>query len=138
MLWTSPDHGRPENMIVTHLLVPPVCIRPSVAMEAGSGSNEDDLTLKLKEVVYINNSLRVALLNGTRMKTIMEDWDFLQVQVAAYINGELPGLPPAARPKKPIRGLCQRLKGKQGRFRGNLLGMTACTLHLCLCMGRLA
>ena len=51
----------------------------------------------------------------------MEEWDFLQVQVAQYINGEMPGL---QRPigSKPIRGLCQRLKGKQGRFRGNLSG----------------
>jgi len=36
-------------------------------------------------------------------------------------SGEMPGLqrPPGS---KPIRGLCQRLKGKQGRFRGNLSG----------------
>ena len=51
----------------------------------------------------------------------MEEWDFLQVQVAQYFNGETPGL---QRPigSKPMRGLCQRLKGKQGRFRGNLSG----------------
>jgi DNA-directed RNA polymerase III subunit RPC1 len=37
------------------------------------------------------------------------------------INSELP-LPPTVQPSKPIRGLCQRLKGKSGRFRGNLSG----------------
>jgi len=53
----------------------------------------------------------------------MEEWDFLQVQVAQYINGEMPGLArPMGGPTRPIRGLCQRLKGKQGRFRGNLSG----------------
>jgi DNA-directed RNA polymerase III subunit RPC1 len=42
--------------------------------------------------------------------------------VASYLNGDLPGLPPAMKPKRLVRGLCQRLKGKQGRFRGNLSG----------------
>ncbi|MCO5597199.1 hypothetical protein L7F22_051275 [Adiantum nelumboides] len=43
------------------------------------------------------------------------------MSVALYINSEMPGAPsmPGA---KPIRGFCQRLKGKQGRFRGNLSG----------------
>lgn len=39
-----------------------------------------------------------------------------------YINSELPGVPLALKPTKPIRGLIQRLKGKSGRFRGNLSG----------------
>ncbi len=51
------------------------------------------------------------------MRQVQENWDFLQVHVAALINGELPGLPPAMKSKRPIRGLAQRLKGKQGRFR---------------------
>jgi DNA-directed RNA polymerase III subunit RPC1 len=38
-----------------------------------------------------------------------------------YINAETPGIA-ADKGQKPIRGLCQRLKGKQGRFRGNLSG----------------
>eukprot|EP00744_Colponema_vietnamica_P003968 GILI01006003.1.p1 GENE.GILI01006003.1~~GILI01006003.1.p1 ORF type:complete len:1223 (+),score=408.56 GILI01006003.1:351-3671(+) len=53
---------------------------------------------------------------------IMEDWDFLQLQCAQYINSEMAGLPPSMATMKQIRGLCQRLKGKQGRFRGNLSG----------------
>jgi DNA-directed RNA polymerase beta' subunit len=36
-----------QNMIMTKILVPPVCIRPSVAMDSSQGSNEDDLTMKL-------------------------------------------------------------------------------------------
>ncbi len=38
-------HGRPENLIMTHVPVPPVCIRPTV--EIDTGSNEDDSTIKL-------------------------------------------------------------------------------------------
>lgn len=41
--------------------------------------------------------------------------------MAMYINSELPGVPNTLG-QKPIRGFCQRLKGKQGRFRGNLSG----------------
>jgi len=51
----------------------------------------------------------------------MEQWDFLQLSVAMYINSELPGVP-SQMGQRPIRGFCQRLKGKQGRFRGNLSG----------------
>ena len=117
----DPLIGRPENLILQNLLVPPVPIRPSVAMDVGGGSNEDDLTVKLQEILDVNVALELAMTRGPQTRTIMEEWDFLQVQVAQYINGEMPGL---QRPmgSKPIRGLCQRLKGKQGRFRGNLSG----------------
>ena len=39
---------RPEYLIMTHIPVPPVCIRPSVEMDSGQGSNEDDLTVRLR------------------------------------------------------------------------------------------
>lgn len=120
-MWLDPLIGRPENLILQNLLVPPVPIRPSVAMDVGGGSNEDDLTVKLQEILDVNVALELALTKGPHTRTIMEEWDFLQLQVAQYINGETPGL---QRPigAKPMRGLCQRLKGKQGRFRGNLSG----------------
>lgn len=124
ILWIDPLIGRPEHLILQNLLVPPVPIRPSVAMDGsggGGGSNEDDLTVKLQEIIDVNVALELALSKGPLTRTIVEEWDFLQMQVAQYINGEMPGM---QRPMgtKPIRGLCQRLKGKQGRFRGNLSG----------------
>lgn len=45
----------------------------------------------------------------------------MQACVAIYINADAPGLP-QQQVQKPMRGFCQRLKGKQGRFRGNLSG----------------
>jgi len=121
ILWIDPIVGRPENLILQNVLVPPVPIRPSVAMDVGGGSNEDDLTVKLQEIIDVNVALGLALKRGPNTRTIMEEYDFLQTQVAQYINGEMPGM---QRPigSKPMRGLCQRLKGKQGRFRGNLSG----------------
>ncbi|DBA04436.1 TPA: hypothetical protein N0F65_010032 [Lagenidium giganteum] len=122
LLWMDAIGGRPEKLILSTVLVPPVCIRPSVAMDGGTGSNEDDITVKLQEIVQVNFALRAALQKGASLKMVMEDWDFLQIQVAQLMNGDTPGLvkPPGA--PKSIRGLCQRLKGKQGRFRGNLSG----------------
>ncbi len=115
--------GRPEDLLVTAIPVPPVCIRPSVEMDAGAGSNEDDLTVKLMQIVEVNNILRQGLEKGLPISNIAENWDFLQVQCAVYINSDLPGVTSMYQvPGKPTRGFVQRLKGKQGRFRGNLSG----------------
>ena len=115
--------GRPENLLLTHVPVPPVCIRPSVEMDGGAGSNEDDLTVKLMQIVEVNNILRQGLERGLPVPTLTENWDFLQVQCAVYINSDLPGVTSMYQvPGKPTRGFVQRLKGKQGRFRGNLSG----------------
>jgi len=115
--------ARPENLLLTHIPVPPVCIRPSVEMDAGAGSNEDDLTVKLMQIVEVNNILRHGLERGLPISNIAENWDFLQVQCAVYINSDLPGVTSIYQvPGKPTRGFVQRLKGKQGRFRGNLSG----------------
>jgi DNA-directed RNA polymerase III subunit RPC1 len=122
LLWTGPRYSRPETLITWAIPVPPVPIRPSVPMDVGGGSNEDDLTVKLQEIIDVNNALRLALKNGATIKMVIEDWEFLQIQVAQFVNGEVPGIPRLLAGPKPIRGLCQRLKGKQGRFRGNLSG----------------
>ena len=121
VLWNSPMVGRPENLILESVLVPPVPIRPSVAMDVGGGSNEDDLTVKLLEIINVNVALELNMERNPQTKTIMEGWDVLQSQVAGYVNGDMPGLKKEIG-HKSIRGLCQRLKGKQGRFRGNLSG----------------
>ena len=55
------------------------------------------------------------------MSNLIEHWDFLQLQCAMLINSDLPGIPTSVI-GKPLRGFVQRLKGKQGRFRGNLSG----------------
>lgn len=57
---------------------------------------------------------------GQRLEKIMETWEQLQISSAILYNGQLTNLMPTQ--KKPIRGFFQRLKGKQGRFRGNLSG----------------
>ncbi|KAH9853367.1 beta and beta-prime subunits of DNA dependent RNA-polymerase [Lenzites betulinus] len=119
LLGLRPDYGRPEQYIWQYISVPPVAIRPSVAQDGAS--NEDDLTVKLTEIVFSNALIKQGLAKGAPTAQFMEQWEFLQLSVAMYINSELPGVP-SQMGQKPIRGFCQRLKGKQGRFRGNLSG----------------
>ncbi|TEB29579.1 DNA-directed RNA polymerase III largest subunit [Coprinellus micaceus] len=119
LLGLHPEWGRPEEFIWQYISVPPVCIRPSVAQDGAS--NEDDITVKLTEIVFTNALIKQGLSKGAPTPQFMEQWEFLQLSVAMYINSELPGVP--SQPgQKPIRGFVQRLKGKQGRFRGNLSG----------------
>lgn len=119
LLGMNPAEGRPEMFIWQFMPCPPVCIRPSVAGDAGN--TEDELTMKLSEIVHVSALIRAALQKGQPVATIMEQWDYLQLQIGMYVNSDVPGL---IQPGfgKPIRGFCQRLKGKQGRFRGNLSG----------------
>lgn len=118
--------GRPEMYIWRYLPAPPVCIRPSVTMDAQS--NEDDLTIKLTEIVWTSSLIKAGIEKGISINNLMEQWDYLQLSVAMYINSDsanpalLPSSGGASKSSKPIRGFCQRLKGKQGRFRGNLSG----------------
>lgn len=120
LLGMDPKQGRPEAFIWQYVPAPPVAIRPSVAQEAAS--TEDDITNKLGDIVQINTLLRGGLKSGQPVQKIVDMWEFLQVQIAMYIDGNLPGLGRDSAYGKPLRGFCQRLKGKQGRFRGNLSG----------------
>ncbi|HYR81728.1 MAG TPA: DNA-directed RNA polymerase subunit A', partial [Thermoplasmata archaeon] len=57
VLGMNPEVARPEWMVLTALLVPPVTVRPSITLESGDRS-EDDLTHKLVDVLRINQRLR--------------------------------------------------------------------------------
>jgi DNA-directed RNA polymerase III subunit RPC1 len=111
--------ANPESFLWRYVPAPPVCIRPSVGAE--TSSTEDDITAKLGDIIAANNGLRHAMTDAGPVQNIMEHWDYLALQLAMYINSDVPGLAKAEFGKQ-IRGFVQRLKGKQGRFRGNLSG----------------
>lgn len=119
LLGMNPQHVRPEMLIWTHIPAPPVAIRPSVTQD--SASTEDDITNKLGDIVQVSNQIRNGIKKGEAINSIVEKWDYLQIQVAMYINSEVPNLQQPGF-GKPIRSFVTRLKGKQGRFRGNLSG----------------
>ncbi|EIJ88921.1 RNA polymerase 2 [Nematocida parisii ERTm3] len=103
------------SLMITCLPVPPGTIRPSV-MSLDSSSNEDDLTIKLSEISYTSQLIRDEIAKGASLHALAENWDLLQSQCAQLISSD--SRPDAAK----IRSLVQRLKGKHGRFRGNLSG----------------
>ncbi|KAG7265939.1 hypothetical protein CRUP_036132 [Coryphaenoides rupestris] len=122
ILGMDPKFARPEWMIVTVLPVPPLAVRPAVVMQ-GSARNQDDLTHKLADIVKINNQLRRNEQSGAAAHVIAEDVKLLQFHVATMVDNELPGLPRAMQKSgRPLKSLKQRLKGKEGRVRGNLMG----------------
>ncbi|KAI5189376.1 DNA-directed RNA polymerase III subunit RPC1 [Nematocida minor] len=105
----------PTALMITCLPVPPATIRPSV-LSLDASSNEDDLTIKLSEISYTSQLIREEIEKGTPLHSLSENWDLLQSQCAQLISSD--ARPDAAK----IRSLVQRLKGKHGRFRGNLSG----------------
>jgi DNA-directed RNA polymerase III subunit RPC1 len=119
LLGLNSEAGRPESYLWTYLPVPPANIRPSVPGD--QGSTEDDLTTKLSEIIDLNARLRQAIDKDEHMSIQMDYYEKLQDHIAMYINSHAPGLNKTEY-GKAIRSFCSRLKGKQGRFRGNLSG----------------
>ncbi|XP_061171699.1 DNA-directed RNA polymerase II subunit RPB1-like [Saccostrea echinata] len=122
VLGMDPKFARPDWMIVTVMPVPPLSVRPAVVM-FGSARNQDDLTHKLADIIKANNQLRRNEQNGAASHIIAEDMKMLQYHVATLVDNELPGLPKAVQKSgRPLKSIKQRLKGKEGRVRGNLMG----------------
>lgn len=119
------DYARPEWLIVTVLPVPPPPVRPSISMD-GSGTgmrNEDDLTYKLGDILRANGNVRQAITDGSP-NHILEDFEnLLQYHVATYMDNDIAGQPQALQKSgRPVKAIRARLKGKEGRLRGNLMG----------------
>jgi DNA-directed RNA polymerase subunit A' len=122
LLGINPVVARPEWTILTVLPVPPVTMRPSIILENGQRS-EDDLTHKLVDIIRINQRFKENQDAGAPQLIIEDLWELLQYHVTTYLDNEVAGCPPARhRSGRPLKTLSQRLKGKDGRFRGSLSG----------------
>lgn len=122
LLGIDPKVARPEWMILTTLPVPPVTVRPSITLESGVRS-EDDLTHKLVDIIRINQRLAENIEAGAPHLIVEDLWELLQYHVTTYFDNGVSGIPPARhRSGRVLRTLAQRLRGKEGRFRGNLSG----------------
>jgi DNA-directed RNA polymerase beta' subunit len=122
-LGLDPRFNRPEWMICSVLLVPPPAVRPSVRHDTGQ-RQEDDLTHMLWEVVKYNNLLRDAMLKGSPAHTVDHLVLMVQYHVAMLIDkAPVRNLHPSTdKSGRVLRSLTERLKHKDGRIRGNLLG----------------
>jgi len=122
VLAIDPERARPEWMVLTVLPVPPVTARPSITLDNGQRS-EDDLTHKLVDIIRINQRFMENREAGAPQLIIEDLWELLQYHVTTFMDNEISGTPPARhRSGRPLKTLSQRLKGKEGRFRGSLSG----------------
>ena len=114
--------SRPEWLICSVLPVPPPSVRPSVKQD-NSQRMDDDLTHKLSDIVKYNNGLKHKIEMNSRPE-IIQDWtDMLQYHIGTLIDNELPGINQSThRSGRPLKAIRQRLKGKEGRIRSNLMG----------------
>jgi DNA-directed RNA polymerase II subunit RPB1 len=116
------SYARPDWLLVQVLPVPPLHVRPSVSV-GGMGSSEDDLTHQLVNVVKSNLSLQQAVTNGEPAVVIEQFELALQHNIAAFMDNEIRGMPQVTqRSGRPLKTITQRLKAKEGRIRGNLMG----------------
>jgi DNA-directed RNA polymerase II subunit RPB1 len=120
----NPDWCMPKDLIVeTVLVVPPAC-RPSVRQYNGQRS-EDDITHSYISIIKHNNSLKEALASS---QSVSEDQIRFATQVVLHHvmtlhDNDGKKLPQAqTRTYRPIKSFIDRLKGKEGRIRSNLMG----------------
>lgn len=123
ILGFSPEITRPESLICTVFPVPPPSVRPSVRNDTGQRC-EDDLTHKLCDIIKTNNTLKQKIESGGSSKETIGTWTKLvQYHVSTFVDNQLPGVAPAKqRTGRPLRSVTERLKSKEGRIRGNLMG----------------
>ena len=121
------EHSRPEWLICSVLPVPPPTMRPSVHSD-GSQRQEDDLTMKLSDIIKCNDMLKTKLSatseqNSEQYSKTIESLRFvLQYHVATLIDNECGISQATQRSGRPLKCIKGRLKSKEGRVRGNLMG----------------
>lgn len=123
--------ARPEFLVMTALVVPPPIIRPSVVISEGSKARgQDDLTSKLCDIVKANTAVKNILekevaaiptvgLSIAAQQAVAD----LTFHVATLMNNDIRGVRPSyQRSGLPSKSITARLKGKEGRIRGSLMG----------------
>lgn len=122
LLGFSSNWCRPEWLICSAFPVPPPAMRPTVK-QGDSQRMDDDLTHKLSEIVKYNNTLKNKI-NSFARKEIIDDWyNMVVYHIITFIDNEQQGISQAThRSGRPIKAIRQRLKGKEGRLRSNLMG----------------
>jgi DNA-directed RNA polymerase II subunit RPB1 len=126
LLTFDPIYSRPEWMICSIFPVSPPSVRPSIRQDNNQRS-DDDLTYKLIEIIKTNSKIDMQIKEGKSDKSIESYVKLLQYHIGTLINNEAPFGPdvPVAnvqRSKRQLKSLTERIKSKEGRIRGNLMG----------------
>jgi DNA-directed RNA polymerase II subunit RPB1 len=122
----DPKKNRPEYFIIKYFPVPPVAIRPSVRLESSAGPSGDSLTSKLADIVKDNIKLRKqkdrSLITGEESKYNQDYLQVLQYDIATYYDNDSTLPKSDQKGGKSFKSISERLEGKTGRIRGNLMG----------------
>jgi len=122
VLGFNPNHARPDWLITTVMPVSPPHVRPAIMMSSTQAA-QDDLTHKLFDIVKTNLLLRRQERRGVPEHVLGDIVELLQFHVTTIIDNEVNGQPQAKQKSgKALKSLRQRLVGKGGRVRGNLMG----------------
>jgi DNA-directed RNA polymerase subunit beta' len=115
------SNNRPEWMILSVLPVIPPELRPMIQLDGGRFATSD-LNDLYRRVVNRNNRLKRLLDLGAPDVIVRNEKRMLQEAVDSLIDNSRRGKAVSARGRRPLKSLSDYLKGKQGRFRRNLLG----------------
>ncbi len=115
------SQNRPEWMILDVVPVIPPDIRPMVQLDGGRFATSD-LNDLYRRVINRNNRLKKLLELGAPDIIVRNEKRMLQEAVDALIDNGRRGRPVTGPNNRPLKSLSDMLKGKQGRFRQNLLG----------------
>ena len=115
------SHNRPEWMIMDVVPVIPPEIRPMVQLDGGRFATSD-LNDLYRRVINRNNRLKRLLELGAPDIIVRNEKRMLQEAVDALIDNGRRGRPVTGPNNRALKSLSDMLKGKQGRFRQNLLG----------------
>jgi len=113
--------NRPEWMILDAIPVIPPDLRPMVQLDGGRFATSD-LNDLYRRVINRNNRLKRLLELGAPDIIVRNEKRMLQEAVDALIDNGRRGRPVTGPGNRPLKSLSDMLKGKQGRFRQNLLG----------------
>ena len=113
--------NRPEWMILNVVPVIPPELRPMVQLDGGRFATSD-LNDLYRRVINRNNRLKRLLELGAPEIILRNEKRMLQESVDALIDNGRRGRPVTGAGNRPLKSLSDMLKGKQGRFRQNLLG----------------
>ncbi len=115
------SENRPEWTIMNVIPVIPPDLRPMVQLDGGRFATSD-LNDLYRRVINRNNRLRRLLELGAPEIIVRNEKRMLQESVDALIDNGRRGRPVTGAGNRPLKSLSDLLKGKQGRFRQNLLG----------------
>ena len=125
----DPAICRPEDFIIKIFPIPPIAIRPSVKMSISSTTNyEDMLTSALSNILKTSQRIRKQLdkesRGGDGPKYSVDNAQLLQYHVTVLYDNENMNLPRSEQKSggRPVKSISERIKGKTGRIRGNLMG----------------